>query len=101
MITFLCFYASGALLALYFYQKWFEYSISYAEIAITWFYQLPVMVIEKQKKDKYIQEENEKFATFWSAEFFKAYKISKEEGWNEADWKRWNDQMEYVKQFIL
>ena len=94
-------YASGALLALYFYKKWYEYTISYNEISVLWFYHLPKMVIERHEKIKLQKAQNAKFAEYWSQELFKAYKISKEEGWNDCDWKRWNEQMEYTKQFII
>lgn len=101
MSTLLYIYASGALLALFFYKKWYENTIPDIEIVTTWFYHLPKMILEKRQNNVLQKAENDKFAAYWSQELFKAYKISKEEGWSDDDWKRWNDQMEYTKHFVI
>lgn len=89
-------YCIGTIVTLLTYNALYESNIPAFEIALTWFYQLPLMV---QQHIKHLRLEKERTvikAKHWSNEFFKATKLANEENWTDEDWKRWHDNIDNI-----
>lgn len=95
MVWLVILYSLGVIISLHVYRTHFQNSVPIHEIALTWFYQLPVMLIAHYKHQKHEKQVAEKKAEIWYQSFKETCKIAKDENWSEEDWQRWNASIEY------
>lgn len=94
-------YSLGVIVSLLVYRKFYHMTIPLFEIAVTWYYQLPMMIIQHRQHVKAENEILQKKADAWSVEFRKALKEAEIENWSKADWDRWHSNADYVTSLIV